>query len=109
MKRNYGESAKINRNPNWLYISNHSYRILIIDGSGSGKNNVLLNLAKTQQSDIDKYFLYVKYPFQSKYQLLNNGREKVGIKKLKHRKTFIDYSQTADNVCENLEEHNLTK
>ena len=109
MKRNYGESAKINRNPNWLYISNHSYRILIIDGSGSGKNNVLLNLAKTQQSDIDKYFLYVKYPFQSKYQLLNNGREKVGIKTLKHPKTFIDYSQTADNVCENLEEHNLTK
>ena len=55
---------------------------------------------------MDKYFLYVKNPFQSKYQLLNNGR---GIKKLKHRKTFIDYSQTADNVCENLEEHNLTK
>ena len=58
---------------------------------------------------MDKYFLYVKNPFQSKYQLLNNGREKVGIKKLKHRKTFIDYSQTADNVCENLEKHNLTK
>ena len=58
---------------------------------------------------MDKYFLYVKNPFQSKYQLLNNGREKVGIKTLKHPKTFIDYSQTADNVCENLEEHNLTK
>ena len=82
---------------------------MIIDGSGSGKKIVLLNLVKPQQSDMDKYFLYVKNPFQSKYQLLNNGREKVGIKKLKHRKTFIDYSQTADNVCENLEEHNLTK
>ena len=58
---------------------------------------------------MDKYFLSVKNPFQSKYHLLNKGREKVGIKKLKHRKTFIDYSQTADNVCENLEEHNLTK
>ena len=58
---------------------------------------------------MDKYFLYVKNPFQSKYQLLNNGREKVGIKTLKHPKTFIDYSQTADNVCENLEEYNPTK
>ena len=31
-------------NKNWPYISNHTYRILIIEGSGSGKTNVLLNL-----------------------------------------------------------------
>ena len=28
--------------------------MLIIDGSGSGKTNVLLNLIKHQQKDIDK-------------------------------------------------------
>ena len=28
----------------WLYIPDHSYRILIISGSGSGKTNTLLNL-----------------------------------------------------------------
>ena len=37
----------------WPYIPDHSYRILIIDGSGSGKTNTLLNLIN-KQNDIDK-------------------------------------------------------
>ena len=37
--RNYDESVEINHNPNW---SNIPFRLLIIDGSGSGKTNVLL-------------------------------------------------------------------
>ena len=48
-------------------------------GSGSRKTNVLLNLIKHQRPDFDKIYLYVKDPFRSKYQLLINGREKVGI------------------------------
>ena len=31
---------------------------------------------KHQQPDNDKIYLYVKDPFESKYQLLINGREK---------------------------------
>ena len=46
-----------------------------------GKTNMLLNLIKHQQPDIDKIYLYVKDPLKSKYQLFINGREKVGIKK----------------------------
>ena len=38
------------------------------------------------------------------YQLLINGREKVGIKKLRNQKALIDYSQTIDDVYRNLEE-----
>ena len=53
--------------------------------------------------------LYVKDPFESKYRLLINRREKVGIKELKNPKAFIDYSQTVDNVYENLEDYNPTK
>ena len=53
---------------------------------------MLLNLIKYQRPDIDKIYLYVKDPFESKYQLLINGREKVGIELLQNRKTFIDYS-----------------
>ena len=53
---------------------------------GSGKANVLLNVIKHQRPDIDKIYLYFKDPFESKYQLLINGREKVGIKKLKNPK-----------------------
>ena len=76
MMKNYDESVEIKHNPNWPYIPDHSYRTLIIGSLGSGKTNVLLNLIKHQQSDIDKICLYVKDPFESKYRLLINGREK---------------------------------
>ena len=67
--KNYDESADINLNTNFPYIRNHPYRILTFGGSGSGKNNVLLNSIKLQRRDIDKTYLYVKDPFKSKYQL----------------------------------------
>ena len=41
---------------------------------------MLLNLVKHQRPDTDKIYLYVKNPFELKYQLLINGREKVGMK-----------------------------
>ena len=46
--KNYDDSVEINHNPNWSYIPDHSYKILIVDGSGSGKTNVLLNIIKHQ-------------------------------------------------------------
>ena len=71
-------------NPIWPYIPDHPQKILVIGGSGSRKTNMLLNLIKNQQSGIDYIQLYFKDPFQSKYQWLINGREKVGIKNLKN-------------------------
>ena len=56
---NFDENTNENKrkhNPNWPYISDHPYRILIIGGSGSGKTNALLNLINNQP-DIDKIFL----------------------------------------------------
>ena len=53
--------------------------------------------------------MYAKDPFKSKYQVLINRREKVGIKKLKNPKAFIDYSQAIDDVYEDLEDYNPTK
>ena len=90
------------------YIPDHSYRIWI-GCSGSGKTNVLLNLMQRQWPDIDKIYLYVKDPFESKFLLHINGREKLGIKKLKNLKTFINYSQTNDDVYENLEDYKPKK
>ena len=109
MMTNYDQSVKINHNPNWLYIPDDPYRILFIGCLGSGKTNALLNLIQNQRPDINKIYLYIKDPFQSKYQFLINGREKVGIKNLKNPKAFIDYSQTIDDVYENVEEYNPTK
>ena len=96
--KNYDQSVEIKHNLNWAYIPDHPYKILIIGGSGLGKTNVLLNLIRHQRPDIDKIYLYVKDSFESKYQLLINGREKVGIKTLKNPKAFFDYSQTIDDV-----------
>ena len=56
MKR-YDQSVEISHNPKLPYLPDHPYRILIIGGSGSGKANVLLNLIKHQQPDIDKIYL----------------------------------------------------
>ena len=61
---------------------------------------MLLNLIKHQRPDIVKIYLHVKDPFESKYQLLFNRREKVGIENLKYPNAFIDYSQTANDAYE---------
>ena len=58
---------------------------------------MLLNLIKLQRPDIDKIYLYVKDPFESKYQLLINGREKVEVKKLKNAKAFSEHPQIIDD------------
>ena len=68
-----------------------------------------MKLIKNQQADIDRIYLCIKDPFESKYQLLINGKERVGIEILKNPKTFIDYSQTIDDAYENLEDCNPTK
>ena len=41
---NYTNENKTKDNKNWLYIPDHPNKILIIEGSGSGKTNLLLNL-----------------------------------------------------------------
>ena len=58
---------KTAHNKNWPYIPDQSDRILIIEGSGSVKTNVLLNLIENQP-DIDKIYLYAKDPYEIKYQ-----------------------------------------
>ena len=67
---------------------------------------MLLNLIKNEQPGIDQIYLYVKDAFESKYQFLIKGREEIKIENLKNPKAFIDYSQTIDDVYENLKDHN---
>ena len=104
MMKNDHESVEIKHNPKWPYIRDHPYRMLMIGGLGSGKTNVLLNLIKQQWPDIYKIYLYVKDPLEWMYQLLINGREKVGNETLKNPKVFIYYSQAIDDVYENLQD-----
>ena len=103
--KSYDQLIEINHNPNWPYIHDRPYRMLIIGGSGSGKTNVLLNLIKHQRPDIGKTYLCVKDLFKSKYQMLIDGREKIRTEILKNPKEFSDYTQTTDDVYENLEDY----
>ena len=66
MMKNYDKLVEINHNPNWPYVPDLPYRILIIGGSGSGKTNMLSNLIKYERPDMDKIYLYAKDHFRSK-------------------------------------------
>ena len=92
-------------NEKWPFIPDHPYRILIIDGSGSGKTNALLNLIK-EQDDIDKIYLYAKDLSEPKYQFLIEKRENVGIRHLNDAKAFIECSSTMDDVYNNINNYN---
>ena len=60
----YTNENKTQYNSNWPYIPDQPYRILIIEGSGPGKTNALLNLINNQP-DIDKIYLYSKNPYEN--------------------------------------------
>ena len=98
--------SKTKHNKNWPYIPDHPYRILIIRGSGSRKTNLLLNLIENQP-DIDEIYLYVKGPYESKYQYLINKRE--GKNHFNDPKAFIEYSNDMHDVYKNIDEYNPNK
>ena len=104
----YVNENKIEHNKNWPYIPDHSYRILIIGSSGSGKTNLLLNLIETQP-DIDKIYLYAKDSYEAKYYYLMNKREDVGIDDFNDPKAFIEYSKDMHDVDKNIDECNPDK
>ena len=81
----------VKNNEKWPYIPDHPYRILIIDSSGSGKTNALLNLIKVQDNRdvIDKIYLYAKDLSEPKYEYLIKKREDAGIKNVNNPNSFI--------------------
>ena len=85
-------------NPNWQEIPGHPYRtLLIVRGSGSGKN-ALLNLINNE-SEIDKVYLYAKdlYEANTNFQLRQeklDAQNTLMIQKL-------EYSNEIKNVLQN--------
>ena len=86
------------RNPNWQEIPGHPYRmLLIVRGSGSGKN-ALLNLINNE-SEIDKVYLYAKdlYEANTNFQLRQeklDAQNTLMIQKL-------EYSNEIKNLLQN--------
>ena len=81
-------------NEKWPYIPDHSYRIIIIGGSGSGKTNALIY----EQNDINKLYLYAIDLNESKYEYLIKQRENAGIKHLNNPNAFIECSNSMDDI-----------
>ena len=96
----YTNENRINHNPNWPYIPDHPYRILV-----SGKTNALLNLINNQPH-IDKICLHAKDLYEPKYQFLINKRESIGLKHFKDPKAFIEYLNDMQDVYGNIDDYN---
>ena len=77
------------RNEKWPYIPDHLYRILIIDGSGSGETNTLFNLI-IEQDDIDKTYLYAKDLNEPIYKFFIKKCENVGTNHFNEPNVFIE-------------------
>ena len=83
--------------------------MLIIGPYRSGKTNALPNLIQKQDNDnfIDKIYLYARDLSEPKYQFLIKKREDAGIKHLNDPSAFIEYSNTMDDVYNNINDYNL--
>ena len=53
--------------------------------------------------------LYAKDLSEKKYKFLIKRREDAGIKHLNNSNAFIDYSNTSDDVYENIDDYNPNK
>ena len=89
----------------WHQIPDYLYRILIIQGSGSGKTNSLFNLI-SYQSDIGKIYLYAKDPYESKYQLLIKTGERTKLKDFSNSKLCFEHSDDINDIYKSTEEYN---
>ena len=58
----------------------------------------------SQQSDIDKIYLYDKDPYEAKYQFLINKQEGTRLKHFNDSRVFIEYSNDADDIYKNIGE-----
>ena len=100
---------KKKHNKKWSFIPDHSYRILIIGGSGSGKTNALLNLIN-KQDDIDKIYLCTKYLSEPKCEFLIQKLKDAKAKHFNDWNAFIECSNTMDDVYEDIDDYNpITK
>ena len=58
-----------------------------------------------EQNDIDKIYLHTKHLSELKYEFLIKKRENAGIKHLNDSNVFIEFSNTMDDVYENIDDY----
>ena len=92
-----------------MIINYWPYRTLVIGPSGSGKTNYLLKKIQTDNNIINKMYLYAKDLEEAKYQLLIKKREQVGINNLKDPTAFIKYSNSMNDIYDDINDYNKKK
>ena len=68
----------------------------------------MINLIN-EQNDIDKIYFFAKDLSEPKYEYLIKKREDVGIKHVNNPNAFIEFSDTMDDVYENIHDYNPSK
>ena len=97
---NLDDITKKDNNKDW------PYRKFIIGPSGSAKTNYLLNSTQKDNNIIAKIYLCAKDLEDPKYQFLISKIEQVEIKNLNDPTAFIEYSNTMDDIFENIKDYN---
>ena len=69
---------------------------------------LLLNLIN-EQKDIDKIYLYAKDLSEANDEFLIKNCENAGLKHVNDSKAFIEYSNTMDDVYENIDGYNPSR
>ena len=72
------------------------------------KNKFIIQFNNHQPDidNIDKIYIYVKDPYEAKYQFLINKKESAAVKNFNNAKGFIQYSNDMDDIYKNIEEYN---
>ena len=96
------------QNKKWLFIPDYPYRVVIIEGSRSGKTKASLN-SINEQGDIDKIYLYAKDLSEPKYRCLIKKHKNAAINFLNDPNAFIECSNTTDDVYENIDDYNPSR
>ena len=102
------EENRNERKPSWTPICDCPFRMLLISDSASRKANALLDLV-INQPHVDYIYLYVKDPFEVKYQLLIKKCKNVGLTYCNNFKAFTEYFNDINNIDKKSEKYNLNK
>ena len=79
-----------------------------ITNENNKEHNEKLNLIN-EKDNIDKIYLHAKDLSEPKYEYLIKNCENVGIKHLNDSNTFIECSNTMDEIYENIDGYNLSR
>ena len=91
MMKNFYESVEIAHRPNWPYIPDHPYRVLITGSSGSGMTNALL---KTSTTRYWQNLFICQGSVQIKVSIAYQRKKE----REQNPKALIGYSQTINDI-----------